>query len=314
MSGDSPAAILYDSGGTEVGTGANPVRTDPTGTTPQPVTDGGGSITVDGAVAVAGTVAVSNFPAVQPVSDNGGSLTVDGSVAVSSVGGTVAVSGPLTDTQLRATPVPVSGTVTANAGTGPWPVTDNGGSLTVDGPLTNTELRAAAVPVSVASLPLPAGAATETTLSAINTKTPALGQATMAASSPVVISSNQSGVPVTDNGGSLTVDGPLTNTELRASPVPTKELRTGAAAITSVTSSTSVQTLLAANANRLGATIYNGGSKDLWVKFGSGASSSSYTVKMVKDAYYEVPYGYTGIITGIWDTSPSGSALMTEMT
>jgi hypothetical protein len=27
----------------------------------------------------------------------------------------------------------VSGTVTANAGTGPWPVTDNGGSLTVDG-------------------------------------------------------------------------------------------------------------------------------------------------------------------------------------
>ena len=55
----------------------------------------------------------------------------------------VPVSGPLTDTQLRATPVPVSGTVTANAGTGTFlidnavgqsvAVDDNGGSLTVDG-------------------------------------------------------------------------------------------------------------------------------------------------------------------------------------
>ncbi|MCA9333432.1 hypothetical protein KC963_00100 [Candidatus Saccharibacteria bacterium] len=32
--------------------------------------------------------------------------------------------------------VTVTGTVTANAGTGPWPVTDNGGSLTVDGTVT----------------------------------------------------------------------------------------------------------------------------------------------------------------------------------
>jgi hypothetical protein len=43
------------------------------------------------------------------------------------------VVGPITDAELRATPVPVSGTVTANAGTGPFPVSDNGGSITVDG-------------------------------------------------------------------------------------------------------------------------------------------------------------------------------------
>jgi len=53
-----------------------------------------------------------------PVSDAGGSLTVDGTVAVS---GSVAVTGPVTDAQLRATAVPVSGTVTttppANAST-----------------------------------------------------------------------------------------------------------------------------------------------------------------------------------------------------
>jgi hypothetical protein len=65
-------------------------------------------------------------------------------------------------------------------GTTAQPVTDNGGSitiddggtsLTVDGPLTDAELRASAVPISVASLPLPAGAATEATLTLIKTKT-----------------------------------------------------------------------------------------------------------------------------------------------
>lgn len=45
----------------------------------------------------------------------------------------VPVSGPLTDTQLRATAVPVSGTVTAT------------------GPLTDTQLRATAVPISLAA-------------------------------------------------------------------------------------------------------------------------------------------------------------------
>lgn len=47
---------------------------------------------------VSGSVAVSNFPATQPVS----------------IAAPVAVTGPLTDTQLRATPVPVSGTITTS--------------------------------------------------------------------------------------------------------------------------------------------------------------------------------------------------------
>lgn len=47
---------------------------------------------------------------------------------------------------------------------------------------------------------LPTGAATETTLAAISTKTPALGQALMAASSPVVIASNQSAIPASQSG------------------------------------------------------------------------------------------------------------------
>lgn len=53
-----------------------------------------------------------------------------------------------------------------------------------------------AVPISASSLPLPAGAATETTLAALNTKVPAQGQALMASSLPVTIASNQSTLPV----------------------------------------------------------------------------------------------------------------------
>ena len=68
------------------------------------------------------------------------------------------VSGPLTDAQLRAAAVPVSGTITANTG--------------LAQPLTDAQLRAAAVPVSAGALPLPAGAATETTLETLNTKIP----------------------------------------------------------------------------------------------------------------------------------------------
>ncbi len=56
-------------------------------------------------VTVGGTISVTNFPATQPVS---------GTVSVGNFPATQPVSGPLTDTQLRATPVPVSGTVTTS--------------------------------------------------------------------------------------------------------------------------------------------------------------------------------------------------------
>lgn len=123
-----------------------------------PVTDNGGSLTVDGTVAISGTV---------PVTDNGSSLTVDGTVelgattlaALESItvvdgGGSLTVDGTVAATQ--------SGTWTVTGAGGTFPVTDSGGSLTVDGSVS----LAAAIPagnnnigdVDVASLPaLPAG-------------------------------------------------------------------------------------------------------------------------------------------------------------
>lgn len=62
-------------------------------------------------------------------------------------------------------PLPTTGAVTQDAGSGvptsPWSVRISNGTAFLD-PLTDTQLRASAVPVSLATLPLPTGAATET--------------------------------------------------------------------------------------------------------------------------------------------------------
>jgi len=106
-------------------------------------------------------------------------------------------TGAATETTLAAinTKLPAQGQALM-AASQPVVIASNQSAIPVSGPLTDTQLRAVAVPVSFASSPLPTGAATETTLAAINTKTLAAGQALMAASSPVVIASNQSAVPI----------------------------------------------------------------------------------------------------------------------
>lgn len=101
-------------------------------------------------------------------------------------------------------------------------------------------------------------------------------------------------VPVTIYGNASEALGPATATH---------------ANVAGATSSTS---LLAANAARKGAAIFNDSTSVLYVKLGFGASSTSFAVKMEAGAYYEVPFGFTGLITGIW-ASATGSARVTEL-
>ncbi len=85
---------------------------------------------------------------------------------------------------------------------------------------------------------------------------------------------------------------------------------------TSVNASTSSVTLLAANAARKGATIWNSSTATLYVDLdtssGATASATDYTVTLGPGDYYEVPYDYTGIILGIWDVA-TGKALIREL-
>ncbi len=71
-------------------------------------------------------------------------------------------------------------------------------------------------------------------------------------------------------------------------------------------------TLLAANAARRLATFYNDSTANLYLKFGATASTTSFTVKISPDGYYEVPGDYTGIIDGIW-SAVNGGVQVTEV-
>lgn len=164
-----------------------------------------------------------------------GAVKTDGSAVTQPVSGTVTATGPLTDTQLRATPVPVSGTVTITpsgtqnvnvtnaSGASAVNIQDGGNSITIDGTVAATQSgtwtvqpgntanttawkvdgSAVTQPISAASLPLPSGAST----AALQTQPGVdIGDVT------VNNASGASAVNIQDGGNSITVDGTLTTT------------------------------------------------------------------------------------------------------
>lgn len=105
-------------------------------------------------------------------------------------------------------------------------------------------------------------------------------------------------VTLSPNGNSITVTKSATST------------------VTGVAASATSVTLLASNANRLGATIQNDTtSATLYVKLGATATTASggYTVILPAGAYWEVPANHTGVIAGIW-TAATGFANVDELT
>jgi len=116
---------------TTPGSGSDPfVATDqlPDGSHAQKVKliDGTADSATPATVTSAGALKVDGSASTQPVSFSGNVTVVQ--AAAANLNATVA--GTVNAAQSGAW------TVTANAGTGPWPVTDNGGSLTVDGAVT----------------------------------------------------------------------------------------------------------------------------------------------------------------------------------
>lgn len=86
------------------------------------------------------------------------------------------------------------------------------------------------------------------------------------------------------------------------------------AARSAVASGVASVTILASNAARKGATIANDDANALYLDLSGGtASATGYSVQVPgNNGYYEVPFGYTGLITGIWAADGSGSARVTE--
>lgn len=238
---------------------------------------------------------------------------VSGTVTANAGTGTFAVSGPITDTQIRATPLPVSGTVTANVGTGTQPVSGTFWQSTqpVSGtfwqatqPVSGTVTANAGTNLNTSLL------STEATLALIKAKTDNLDvllstRTKPADTQPVSGTFWQSTQPVsgtfwqatqpvsgtvTANAGSGTfaVSGPVTDAQIRATPLP-------------------VSGTVTANAAQSGT----------WtVQPGNTANSTAWLVKEPKDTarthvnYYAlgVAAGTTGTETAITLTRSSGTS------
>jgi len=187
-------------------------------------------------------------------------------------------------------------------------------------------------PISAVSLPLPTGAAT-------SAKQPALGTAGTASSdvltvqgiagmtkllvTPDALPANQSvnlnqvvGTTCDVNTGNASAGTQRVVLASNQPAVPITPPTTATGTQSSVAASASSVTILAANSSRKGATVTNdagGALLYLLLSTGGTASATAYTVPLVAGAYYEVPFGYTGALVGIW-ASASGAARVTEFT
>jgi hypothetical protein len=233
ISGGLAFAQLTDSSGTEKGTAGNPVRVDPTGTTTQNVNVTNATLAVTQSTSpwvISGTVTANAGTGTFQVNVTNATLAVTQS-GVWTTGRTWNLASG-TDSVAAIQ----SGTWTVQQGTPPWAqnVTQFGGTNVS----TGTGASGAGIPrVTVSNdsnilatqsgtwninnisgtISLPTGASTSalqttgnTSLSSIDSKTPALGQSVMASSSPVVIASNQSAIPVTQSTSPWVVSGTVT--------------------------------------------------------------------------------------------------------
>jgi hypothetical protein len=89
------------------------------------------------------------------------------------------------------------------------------------------------------------------------------------------------------------------------------------ATVTSVPASVTEVTIVDDNENsddvRRGVHIYNDSTADLYIKFGTGVSTESFTVKIPTNTFFESAQPlYRGIVTGIWSEAV-GSAKVTKV-
>lgn len=184
-----------------------------------------------------------------------------------------------------------SDTLTTIKASKPLPIGDAGGSLTVDGT------------VAVSSVGGTVAVTQSGTWDEVGIND---------SGNSITVDDGGTTLSIDDGSGSITVDGTIT-ANAGSGTFVTKEVRSSTPSQSSVAGSASSVSILSSNANRLGATISNDSTAALYLKLGTTASTSSYTIKLLQDDYYEVPFGYTGAIDGIW-ASATGNARITELT
>ena len=147
------------------------------------------------------------------------------------------------------------------------------------------------------TISLPTGAATETTLSTLNGKVTACNTGAVTISTALPAGNNNIG-------------------DVDVASLPAVTLTTySTSSVTSVVSAAVSTSILASNANRRMAILVNDTDKAVYVKLGATASVTSYTYRLTPLQTLELPFPiYTGAIDAIWDSSPTGSMRVTEIT
>jgi hypothetical protein len=85
----------------------------------------------------------------------------------------------------------------------------------------------------------------------------------------------------------------------------------GTATKANVAAATSSTQLIASNTARLGASVFNDSTSAMYINLGSSATTTAFVVKLAPASYYEIPFNYTGVVNGIWDTA-TGAARVCE--
>lgn len=149
---------------------------------------------------------------------------------------------------------------------------------------------------------------------------------------------NGNPVPISDAGGSITVDA--VNLDIRdlssgsdsvSAVVTSSVLPTGAAteatlaalsaklspatpALTQVAQNAASVSILASSGTRKGFIIVNDAPAILYLAFGATATTSAYTAKLQPNSVYTSPlWVYTGAISGIWASAGAGAAVITSV-
>ena len=191
-------------------------------TTAIPISDDGGSITVDGSVAasqsgtwditnITGTVSLPTGAATETTLQN-----IDSKITTCNTGAvTISAALPSGNNNIGHVDVDTLPNITlasqANPFTSAIPISDDGNSITVDGTIAATQSGTWNLTNITGTVSLPTGAATESTLSTLD------GKITACNTGAVTLTSQSnpftSAIPISDDGGSLTVDGTVAATQ-----------------------------------------------------------------------------------------------------
>lgn len=105
--------------------------------------------------------------------------------------------------------------------------------------------------------------------------------------------------------GSVTVAGAVSISGVVSvtGSVLNREMPFSNSSTTRVTASTIADVVLAANGGRRTTVLYNEGAANVFIKLGTGATQTSYTVKLGSGGSFIIPEGYTGVISAVFSTN-----------